>query len=185
MVRVTALVNRAFALVRKSPVWLRLVAVAVAAGGLLYCLFKGEVSPAELAKTLGAAAILMALLIIPYCAAALLAFERDPRVKRTHRNRFDYYGPSLWITTWLTRVYLIVMVLVMAVLLIRIGLHYEDVGEVKPQPIWSLIINFIMAMLLLGALNLPATFLLWVKYQIVNLRYLPREENNGQKSKPL
>lgn len=129
--------------------------------------------------TIGSIAVLvMAVFLIPYSYAALRVHEKDERVVATHRDHGQYYGPSLFITTWMTRANLWGMFFVMAIVLLRLAFRYDTVGEAQPQPAWSLAINMFASMILLGLLALPASFLLWVKTQIMNVRYTKRNDNS-------
>lgn len=128
----------------------------------------------HLASAGSVAVIVMAVLLIPYSFAALRVHEKDPRVKATHRDQRQSYGPSLFITTWMARANLYGMFFVMGIVILRLALRYDAVGETQPQPAWSLVINMFASMILLGLLALPASFLLWVKTQITNTRYTKR-----------
>lgn len=188
------------ALARKVPVWGWILLVALLGAAALYSLYGAgphgglDITMQQVADIFSVAVIVAALLIIPYSAAALLVYERitirlpfglgtwrikkgDRRVVRTHRDRNINYGPSLFITTWLTRAFLLGIIFIMAVVLLRAALHFEAIGEeLTPQPAWSLTLSFSTSLVILFLFNLPATFLLWVKHRIVNRRYLPLRE---------
>lgn len=147
---------------------LALVAVLGAGGGLM-----------EQVATAGSVAVLvMAVLLMPYSLVALRWHEDDPRIKDTHKDIHRHYGPSLFITTWLTRADFYGMAFVMAVVLARLALRYDVVGEAAPQPAWSLILNLFASLVLLGLLALPTAFLFWTKTQILNIRYTKRNDNS-------
>lgn len=168
-------------MIRRHKIWLLPIGIAAAAI-LLYALVENvaeafaSVTMRQVADIGAVAVIVMALFLIPYSAAALIAYEWHPRIREVHRSKEARFWPSLFITTWMTWANLFGMVFIMGIVLLRLGLQYDQVGESAPQPNWSLALNLGASMILLGLLALPASFLLWVKVQILGLRY---EQRNG------
>lgn len=122
-----------------------------------------EVTTQRLAETISIAVIVCVALVVPYCSAALLWHRTNPRVRSTYRDPRTFYHPSLWFLTWLTRSNLAVIVIVLAIFFVRLSLRYEVVGEVTPQPFWSLALSGMASLVVVVALTLPATFLFTVK----------------------
>lgn len=184
----------------KVPVWGWVLLALVVGTALLYVLYGSgphggiNITLQDIADIFSIASIMAAALIIPYSAGALLKYERitirlpfgwgkwnikagNRRVVRTHRNRNMNWGPSLFITTWLTRSFMLGMAIILFVVILRSALHYEAIGEeLTPQPAWSLALSFSTSLVILLLFNLPATFLLWVKNSIVDHPYLPSRE---------
>lgn len=122
-----------------------------------------EAATRYVAEAISIAVIVAALLSIPYMIAALIWERRRPVVRNTYRNPDAFYHPSLWFLTWLTRINIGGIGFVMTVLFIRIALRYEVVGDVTPQPFWSLALSATASLVIVIVWILPATFLFTVK----------------------
>lgn len=206
MARYRRLAHRVADEAYKVPVWGWVLLVLIVGIALLYALYGSgphgglKITLQDIADIFSVASIVAAALIIPYSVGALLKYERitirlpfglgkwnikagNRRVVRTHRNRRINYGPSLFITTWLTRAFLLGIIIILAVVLLRAALHYEAIGEqLTPQPAWSLTLSFCTSLVILVLFNLPATFLLWVKNCIVENPYLPSREREDSEA---
>lgn len=125
----------------------------------------------EAYQTFAFAVIVMAVLLIPYNFYALLYRERDPRIREIHADRGRRYWPSLFILTWLVRLNFSGTLFVIATLILGMLLQYEKIGDVAPQPAWSLMLSMLRSMILLAMISAPAVFLIWLKHEIVKNRY--------------
>lgn len=136
---------------------------------------------ARISEVFTAAALVVAVLIVPYCFVALHAWENNRKVRYVRRNQSARFWPSLFITTWITRVNGAGVTYIMATFLLRAYLQYEEIGETAPQPAWSYILSMFGTMFFLVILMMPATFLLWVKREI---KEAPYEEEKDVFTKP-
>lgn len=126
-------------------------------------------------------ALVVSVLIIPYCVIALHAYEKNRKVRFIRRNPNARYWPSLFITTWLTRANGLGIAYIMTAFTIRAYFRFEQIGEVTPQPAWSYLMNMFGTAVILLILMLPATFLLWVKSEI---RHLEHDEEREMRTPP-
>lgn len=133
-----------------------------------------EISTEHIAAAISFAVIVAALLSVPYMGAALLWERSRSVIRNTYRNPNAFYHPSLWFLTWLTRINLGGIAFVLSILLIRIGLRYEVVGEVTPQPFWSLALSATASFVVIIIWILPAAFLFTVKRWILEDHDLDR-----------
>lgn len=122
-----------------------------------------EIATRSVAEAISVAVIIAAVLSIPYMVAALIWERSRSVVRNTYRNGEAFYHPSLWFLTWLTRINLAGIIFVLCILFIRIALRYEVVGEVQPQPFWSLALSATASLVIVAVWILPATFLFTVK----------------------
>lgn len=149
---------------------------------LIAAIMRPEWTMQDIADVFAVAAIMMAALIVPFSIACLLVYERiefsfgrwryrlkegDPKIVYVRRNAQAKYFPSLFITTWLTRVNAFVLAYVVAQIALRVLLRYDTIGPPPhDQPAWSYLTSMFSSVLLLAALVLPASFLVWAKQQI-------------------
>lgn len=126
-----------------------------------------EVASRSIAEVVSVAVIVAALLSIPYMAAALTWQRSRLVIRNTFRNPDAFYHPSLWFLTWLTRVNLSGLMFVLLILFIRIALRYEVIGDVTPQPYWSLALSATASLVIIVIWVLPAAFLFTVKHWIL------------------
>lgn len=122
----------------------------------------------DLYQVFSVAVIVMACLIIPYSASALLYKEHHPAIRETHINPHRFYWPSLRYLTQLTKIFLSGMIFIMGITIMRIALQYDAVGNATPQPNWSLALSMITSMILLVLLSSPSIFLIRLKLRIMD-----------------
>lgn len=141
----------------------------------------------DIADTFAVAAVFMAAIIVPLSVVCLLVYERieigfgrwkirlrdgDPKVHYVRSHARSKYWPSLFITTWLTRMNAFVLFYIVAQLAIRVGYRYETIAPPPmPQPAWSYLLSMFGSVLLLAALALPAAFLVWAKQKVREHRW--------------
>lgn len=116
-------------------------------------------------------AIIVSILIVPYCMMALHAYETNRKVRYVRRHEDAHFWPSLYITTWLTRANAVAITYLVLTLGIRVYFRYEEIGHSLPQPTWSYLLSMFGTVLLLTVLMMPATFHLWVKREIKEASY--------------
>lgn len=121
---------------------------------------------AQAANIFAAAAATIAVLTVPYSLYALFRYERNEGVKATRANPDAHFRPSLFSLTWLTRVHVIGVVVVLLNYYLRV--HYNlQAHELMGQPVWSYPMSMATSAVVLAVFVTPAIFLSWVKGEIV------------------
>lgn len=91
----------------------------------------------------------------------------DAKVVYVRQHSEAKYWPSLYITTWLTRLNSTAIAYIVFQLVLRVSLRYDTIGVAAiPQPGWSYMLSMFGSILLLCALMSPPLFLLWAKQEV-------------------
>lgn len=118
-----------------------------------------------IANIFATAAAVIALLTVPYSLYALFRYEKHPKIRATRTDRDAHFAPSLFSLTWLTRVHVGALVVVLLNYYLRVHYHIET-GESVGQPYWSYPMSMLTSAVVLAVFVTPAVFLSWVKHEI-------------------
>lgn len=125
-----------------------------------------QITLAQASNVFAAAAATIALLTVPYSLFSLFRYEGNEGVKATRANHDAHYRPSLFSLTWITRVHVLGMVMVLLNYFLRVRYNLET-GDQLGQPVWSYPMSMMTSAVVLTVFVTPAIFLMWVKREIV------------------